>query len=161
MELSMQFANTKPTIQFQNHKSVSLFSKRPKPIIISCQFGTMQSNKTNFYELLSLNSQNACFDDIKKAYKTMALQYHPDVCTQPLTKDECTKRFIELRQAYETLSDPISREIYDYELNLGDAFMGSGLGESRMEVCPRDVWERQLVGLKRRSCERLMRKEGV
>ncbi|KAK6150451.1 hypothetical protein DH2020_015383 [Rehmannia glutinosa] len=83
----------------------------------------------------------------------MALQYHPDVCTNnntPLTKEESTQRFIELRKAYETLSDPNSRRIYDCELGLDDPF-ASRFGGA--------VWERQLHGLRKRSGER-MKKRG-
>ncbi|CAI9763460.1 unnamed protein product [Fraxinus pennsylvanica] len=117
---------------------------------ISCQapaLAAMQTGKPNFYQSLSLSSQNAGFDEIKKAYKILALQYHPDVCTC-LTKEESTRRFIELRTAYETLSDPNSREIYDYELCFEDVF------ESRRGSYRR-VWEKQIIGLKKRSAERM------
>ncbi|KAH6760183.1 hypothetical protein C2S52_009374 [Perilla frutescens var. hirtella] len=105
--------------------------------------------QTNFYQLLSLSSQNVGFDEIKRAYKSMALQYHPDVCTAPLTKAESTQRFIELRKAYETLSDPKSRQIYDFEL---------GLDKSREADFPRKVWERQLHGLRKRCDQRIKKR---
>ncbi|CAK7334551.1 unnamed protein product [Dovyalis caffra] len=116
--------------------------------------------KINFYEVLALGSRNVGFDEIKKAYRSMALQYHPDLCL-PSAKEESTKRFVELQKAYETLSDPISRRMYDYELGLvnskGFAFEGFPL-EDRKNSFPREVWERQLHGLHQRSYARMERR---
>ncbi|CAL5323886.1 unnamed protein product [Camellia sinensis] len=125
--------------------------------IISCsaQKLAMHKPKTNFYEVLSLGSENVGFDEIKKAYRTMALQYHPDVCP-PSTKQESTRRFIELREAYETLSDPISRRNHDYELGLVDSLGWSGFCmQERRSSFPKEVWERQLSGLRERSGDRM------
>uniref|UniRef100_A0A2K1R7H4 J domain-containing protein n=1 Tax=Populus trichocarpa TaxID=3694 RepID=A0A2K1R7H4_POPTR len=114
----------------------------------------------NFYEVLSLGSQNVGFDEIKKAYRSMALQYHPDVCP-PSAKEESTKRFVELQKAYETLSDPIARRMYDLELGMvnsvGFAFEGLP-SEDRKSSFPREVWERQLHGLYQRSYARVERR---
>jgi curved DNA-binding protein CbpA len=116
--------------------------------------------KMNFYEVLSLGSQNVGFDEIKKAYRGMALQYHPDVCP-PSAKEESTKRFVELQKAYETLSDPIARRMYDLELRMvnsvGFAFEGLP-SEDRKSSFPREVWERQLHGLYQRSYARVERR---
>jgi hypothetical protein len=55
------------------------------------------------------------FSDIKSAYKQMARRYHPDVC--PLDdRDACTRKFLEVRHAYEILSDPEKRAEYDFAL---------------------------------------------
>ncbi|GMI68655.1 hypothetical protein HRI_000534800 [Hibiscus trionum] len=121
---------------------------------ISCRADNlaMQRGNTNFYELLSLAySENVGLSDIKKAYRRMVLQYHPDVCPS-LSKEECTKQFLELQTAYETLSDPVSRQMYDYELGLG-----FGVMEDRRSKFPRHVWEKQLDGLKKRSQFRMQR----
>ncbi|KAL7144014.1 hypothetical protein ABFS83_08G230100 [Erythranthe nasuta] len=159
MEVSMQIMmnDTVSTRVPLMHKHKT-FSKNRKPTTttISCQVAmqTHDKNTTDFYRILSLKSRNVGFDEIKKAYKTMALQYHPDVCTSSnnnthfLTKEESTKQFIELRKAYETLSDPYSRKIYDSELgSTGDPLIGIHF--------PREVWERQLHGLRKRSGERM------
>ncbi|WOG81845.1 hypothetical protein DCAR_0100999 [Daucus carota subsp. sativus] len=69
--------------------------------------GTKQE-RANFYELLSLNSkENVGFEEIKKAYRSKALEYHPDVCS-PSNREESTRNFVEIRKAYDTLSDPAS-----------------------------------------------------
>lgn len=157
MEVSMKMINHNlaKTVPLKAHKHKPFFKNDRKPMI-SCQLAMQSDEKTNFYQLLSLTSQNVGFDDIKKAYKSMALQYHPDVCT-PLTKEESTRRFIELRKAYETLSDPNSRRVYDYELGLEDP-PGTRFGcveKRKMGDFPRQVWERQLSGLRKRCGERM------
>lgn len=132
---------------------------------ISCRANelAMPKSKTNFYEVLSLGSENVGFDEIKKAYRSMALRYHPDVC--PLSeKEQSTKRFVELRKAYETLSNPVSRKMYDcYELGFVDHKVGFGTEnhsmEKRRSMFSKEVWENQLSGLKRRSQNRMKSKK--
>lgn len=62
----------------------------------------------DYYRILEL-LPNASLNDIKKAYKKLALKYHPD--SHSGLKDANT--FIEVTEAYEVLSDPIKRREYD------------------------------------------------
>ena len=63
---------------------------------------------TELYDILGVNP-NASTDEIKKAYKKNALQWHPDKC-----KDEfAAEKFQRLNSAYEILSDPKKRDLYD------------------------------------------------
>ena len=64
-----------------------------------------------FYDELGLN-KNATEDDIKKAYRKLAMIYHPDKASED-NKDEYTKRFQKISEAYEVLSDNEKRKIYD------------------------------------------------
>ena len=72
---------------------------------------------SSFYELLGI-SEEGSFDEIKKAYKQLARKYHPDV-SPPDRTEEYTRRFIEVQEAYEILSDPRLRAIYDRDLARG------------------------------------------
>ncbi|RZC85141.1 hypothetical protein C5167_007755 [Papaver somniferum] len=93
--------------------------KRQKSFkMISCRVASKAgSGGKNLYKVLSLSNENVSGIDIKRAYRTMALQYHPDVCP-PSRKDESSRVFVELHKAYKILSDPISRRKYDLELGL-------------------------------------------
>jgi len=64
----------------------------------------------DYYEVLGV-PKGASQDDIKKAYRTLAKKYHPDVTE--LSKDEAEAKFKEVSEAYEVLSDENKRKTYD------------------------------------------------
>ena len=75
--------------------------------------------KRDFYEILEV-SKTATAEEIKKAYRKKALQYHPD--KNPNNK-EAEEKFKEAAEAYEILSNPDKRRRYD---QFGHAGMGNG-----------------------------------
>ena len=76
---------------------------------------------SDFYDLLGVG-KDASESDIKKAYRKLAMKYHPD--RNPGDKEAETK-FKKVSSAYETLKDPGKRKQYD---TFGSAGMGSGGG---------------------------------
>ncbi len=97
--------------------------------------------KKDYYEILGV-SKNATEEDIKKAYRKLALKYHPD--RNPNNKD-AEERFKEISEAYAVLSDKEKRKQYDTfgmsgfqqryteedifrGFNLGDLFRDLGFG---------------------------------
>ncbi len=66
------------------------------------------STKRDYYETLGVG-RNADDKEIKKAFRRLARQYHPDVSTEA-NSDE---KFKEINEAYEVLSDPQKRSVYD------------------------------------------------
>ncbi|HZS80239.1 MAG TPA: molecular chaperone DnaJ [Herbaspirillum sp.] len=81
--------------------------------------------KRDFYDILGL-AKNATEDDIKKAYRKLAMKYHPDRNPDSKSAEE---KFKEVKEAYEILSDPQKREVYDRYGHAGvDPNMGGGAG---------------------------------
>jgi len=66
-------------------------------------------NKKDFYDILGIN-RDASDDDIKKAYRKLAMKFHPD--RNPDSKD-AEDKFKEAKEAYEILSEPEKRRAYD------------------------------------------------
>jgi molecular chaperone DnaJ len=64
----------------------------------------------DYYEILGV-AKDASQEDIKKAYRTLAKKYHPDVTD--LSKEEAEAKFKEVSEAYEVLSDESKRKLYD------------------------------------------------
>lgn len=79
------------------------------------------AEKRDYYEVLGVD-KNASAEDIKKAYRKKAIQYHPD--KNPGDK-EAEEKFKEAAEAYEVLSDPQKRQRYD---QYGFAGMGGAGG---------------------------------
>ncbi len=73
----------------------------------------MSNKKKDYYEILELkkNKSDITEDDIKKAYKKLAMKWHPD--KNPDNKEEAEARFKEISEAYQVLSDSSKRSMYD------------------------------------------------
>ncbi|XP_029789424.1 dnaJ homolog subfamily B member 3 [Suricata suricatta] len=79
----------------------------------------------DYYEVLGVPRQ-ASSEAIKKAYRRLALRWHPD--KNPENKEEAERRFKQVAQAYEVLSDAKKRDVYDRYGEAGVEGCGGGGG---------------------------------
>ena len=81
------------------------------------------ANKRDFYEVLGVE-KTATDEELKKAYRKLAKKYHPDA--NPDNKKEAEEKFKEVSEAYETLSNPQKRKMYDQFGSDGPQGFGGG-----------------------------------
>lgn len=84
---------------------------------------------SDFYDLLGV-SREASEVDIKKAYRKLAMEYHPDRNRAP----EAEARFKEITEAYEVLRDPQKRAAYDRYGKAGVGGAGGGFGFHHVDL---------------------------
>ena len=85
----------------------------------------MAEQKRDYYEVLGV-SKTATDDEIKRAYRKLAKKYHPDA--NPNNKEEAEAKFKEVNEAYENLSNPQKRKMYDQFGFNGPQGFGGGAG---------------------------------
>ena len=69
----------------------------------------------NYYDILQVN-RNASPEIIEKAYKTLAKKYHPDLQAEE-NKKQAEEILKEINEAYEVLSNPEKKKVYDISLS--------------------------------------------
>ncbi|RWW26562.1 hypothetical protein GW17_00009046 [Ensete ventricosum] len=78
----------------------------------------------DYYNILKVN-RSATDEDLKKSYRRLAIRWHPD--KNPSNKEEAEAKFKQISEAYEVLSDPRRRAVYDQH------------GEEGLKGVPRDA----------------------
>ena len=92
----------------------------------------MATHAKDYYTVLGV-AEKASQDDVKKAYRKLAKQHHPDANPDD---PRAAERFKEIGEAYAVLSDPEKRKQYDQMRRLGAFGFGRGTGGARPEQGP-------------------------
>lgn len=83
--------------------------------------------KRDYYEVLGVG-RDASDDDIKKAFRKVARQHHPDLHSEPQAKKQAEEKFKEANEAYEVLSNAENRKRYDMFGHAGPQGFGGAEG---------------------------------
>ena len=92
-------------------------------------FVQLAINNKRYYEIFEVN-KDASAQEIRKAYRKLAIKLHPDKGGDPA-------KFQELQNAYEVLSDPKKTEIYD---KYGEEGIKQGMGSGGVDFDPFDFF---------------------
>jgi DnaJ-class molecular chaperone len=98
-----------------------------KKKIEDCVRREKEAKKKDYYKILGL-SKDASTDQIKKAYKKLAPKYHPDKNSAGTEEEQkvAEKMFKEVNEAYQVLSDPKKKQMFDNGTDPNDPHGGMG-----------------------------------
>lgn len=153
--LNFNLKNTPTRVSFIGSAPLGLKPRRFSVTTAAVKSGFIKPSEMSFYELLGI-PETGTLVEIKQAYKQLARKYHPDV-SPPDRLEEYTQRFIRVQEAYETLSDPLRRTVYDRSMSGGLRLAFSARKTYHYDQVTEDKsewknrWQSQLTGLKSRS----------
>ena len=100
-----------------------------------------QAKKKDYYKILGVD-KNADQNEIKKAYRKLALKWHPDKNASDETqKAKAEKMFKDIGEAYAVLSDPEKRRKYDSGVDLEDMENGGGASFQGADIDPSQIFQ--------------------
>ena len=93
----------------------------------------------DLYAILNV-SKTSSNEDIKKAYKKLAIRYHPDKCLNEKDKEANETKFKEVNQAYSILSNPEKRQTYDQFGTIDNNVQDANNGGMSMDDILKDIF---------------------
>ncbi len=100
---------------------------------------TLNSMADDYYKILEV-PRTASAEEIQKAYRRMARKYHPDLHEDEKEKETAKQKFQQVQAAYDVLSEPEKREMYDrygenfQQMPPGGSPFGGATGPGGMEI---------------------------
>ncbi|RWR95052.1 chaperone protein dnaJ 11, chloroplastic [Cinnamomum micranthum f. kanehirae] len=102
-------------VRFPTSSSPTIRARRNPTIVAFASASTVDARKAaNLYEVLRIE-KTASLTEIKTAYRNLAKRFHPDAGSDG-------RDFMEIHEAYSTLSDPTSRSLYDRSIGSAGRF---------------------------------------
>ncbi|KAI3456758.1 hypothetical protein Pfo_013421 [Paulownia fortunei] len=125
--LTLPFTPSLP-LQQSRHRKMSV-----RAAVAEVAQPSAAADRRSLYEVLRVR-QNASQVEIKTAYRTLAKLYHPDATSRfmdsSIAASSDGRDFIEIHNAYATLSDPNARAVYDLNLNVNSQRRWNTVGVS-------------------------------
>ncbi|CAD6887578.1 unnamed protein product [Tilletia laevis] len=116
-------------------------------------------DRDHLYALLNVE-RDASEEQIREAYRSLAVSFHPDKHTDPALKSAAESRFREVQHAYEVLTNPQQRAVYDH---LGESGLKASWALTVRGQTPQDLqreFERQAMERRMQDAENLIKSRG-
>jgi len=116
-------------------------------------------DRDHLYALLNVE-RDASEDQIREAYRSLAVSFHPDKHKDPALKSAAESRFREVQHTYEILTNPQQRAVYDH---LGESGLKSSWALTLRGQTPQDLqreFERQAMDRRMQDAENLVKSRG-
>jgi len=125
----MELENYEEAVRdYEKAKQISPSEFNIQKVLRDAKVKLKQSKRKDYYKILGLK-KDATPDQIKKAYRKLALKWHPDKNSgSEEEKEKANKMFKDIGEAYAVLSDPQKRDRYDNGYDLEDIENGGGFG---------------------------------
>lgn len=125
---------------FQKVIDLDRYNKEAKAGLEEAKKKEKLSKKKDYYKVLGLD-KSADESKIRKAYKLLALKWHPDKNTENESKRSMAeKKFKEINEAYEVLSDPKKKKMFDNGMDPNDPESGAGFSGFSGGANPHDIF---------------------
>ncbi len=124
---------------YEKVKTLDPSNREVHSLIEAVKAEAKKAKKKDYYKILEIPN-TATPDEIKKAYRKLAPRYHPDKNNgSEEQKKNAEKMFRDVTEAYQVLSDPKKKQMYDSGFNPEDP--EAGMGGASMNVNPEEIFK--------------------
>jgi len=126
---------------YERYRQKEPSNSETKQLIEECKREEKQAKKKDYYKILGVN-KNSTADEIKKAYKKLAPKWHPDKNNgSEEQRLQAEKMFKDIGEAFQVLSDPKKKQMYDNGMDPNDPNSGFDFGGGGGGVDPSEIFK--------------------